>query len=150
MVTEAGFASDLGAEKFMDIKCRTGGLVPSAAVIVATTRALAMHGEENLAKHVENIRLFGVAPVVALNRFTDDTDEKIGRVMSICKSLGVPCGLSRGWELRGRRRDRPRRHGPRRDPLRRPRGRSAISIPTTSGSPRSSRRSRPGSTAPTA
>src|SRR5207245_9277312 len=64
LVTEAGFASDLGAEKFVDIKCRTGGLVPSAAVIVVTTRALAMHGEENLAKHVENVRLFGLPPVV--------------------------------------------------------------------------------------
>jgi formate--tetrahydrofolate ligase len=101
VVTEAGFASDLGAEKFMDIKCRTGGLVPSAAVIVATTRAFATHGEENLAKHVENMRLFGLPPVVALNRFTDDTDDKVGRVVSCCKSLGVPCGMSRGWELGG-------------------------------------------------
>src|SRR5499425_654287 len=66
VVTEAGFASDLGAEKFVDIKCRTGGLKPSAAVIVTTTRALATHGEENLAKHVENVRLYGLAPVVAL------------------------------------------------------------------------------------
>src|SRR5262249_41685645 len=71
VVTEAGFASDLGAEKFVDIKCRTGGLKPSAAVIVTTTRALATHGEENLAKHVENVRLYGLAPVVALNHFTD-------------------------------------------------------------------------------
>jgi formate--tetrahydrofolate ligase len=101
VVTEAGFASDLGAEKFMDIKCRTGGLVPSAAVIVATTRALALHGEENLAKHVENVRLFGLPPVVALNRLTDDTDEKVSRVVSVCQSLGVPCGMSRGWELGG-------------------------------------------------
>ncbi len=101
LVTEAGFASDLGAEKFMDIKCRTGGLVPSAAVIVVTTRALAMHGEENLAKHVENIRLFGVAPVVALNRFTDDTDAAVSGVMASCKALGVPCGESRGWERGG-------------------------------------------------
>ena len=101
VVTEAGFASDLGAETFMNIKCRTGGLVPSAAAIVATTRALAVHGEENLAKHVENMRLFGVPPVVALNRFTDDTDEKVGRVVDFCKSLGVPCGMSRGWELGG-------------------------------------------------
>src|SRR5205823_4750002 len=101
LVTEAGFASDLGAEKFVDIKCRTGGLVPSAAVIVATTRALAMHGEENLAKHVENVRLFGLPPVVALNRFTDDTDAAVSAVMSSCKTLGVPCGVSRGWELGG-------------------------------------------------
>ena len=101
LVTEAGFASDLGAEKFVDIKCRTGGLVPSAAVIVATTRALAMHGEENLAKHVENVRLFGLPPVVALNRFTDDTDAAVSAVMASCKTLGVPCGVSRGWELGG-------------------------------------------------
>jgi formate--tetrahydrofolate ligase len=101
VVTEAGFASDLGGEKFVNIKCRTGKLVPSAAVIVTTTRALAMHGEENLAKHVENVRLYGLAPVVALNHFTDDTDAQIGRVMSMCKALGVPCGVSRGWELGG-------------------------------------------------
>jgi formate--tetrahydrofolate ligase len=101
VVTEAGFASDLGAEKFVDIKCRTGGLTPSAAVIVTTTRALAVHGEENLAKHLENVRLYGLAPVVALNHFTDDTDAQIGRVMSMCKTLGVPCGVSRGWELGG-------------------------------------------------
>jgi formate--tetrahydrofolate ligase len=101
VVTEAGFASDLGAEKFVDIKCRTGGLTPSVAVIVTTTRALATHGEENLAKHVENVRLYGLAPVVALNHFTDDTDAQIGRVKSMCKTLGVPCGISRGWELGG-------------------------------------------------
>src|SRR5882724_488623 len=101
VVTEAGLASDLGAEKFIDIKCRTGGLVPSAAVIVATTRALAMHGEDNLAKHVENVRLFGLPPVVALNRFTDDTDAKVSAVMASCKTLGVPCAESRGWELGG-------------------------------------------------
>ena len=101
LVTEAGFASDLGAEKFVDIKCRTGGLVPSAAVIVATTRALAMHGEENLAKHVENVRLFGLPPVVALNRFTEDTDAAVNGVMATCKTLGVPCAVSQGWELGG-------------------------------------------------
>ncbi|PYN16628.1 MAG: hypothetical protein DME05_07810, partial [Candidatus Rokuibacteriota bacterium] len=101
VVTEAGFASDLGGEKFVDIKCRTGGLVPSAAVIVVTTRALALHGTENLAKHVENVRLFGLPPVVALNRFTDDTDDKVAAVVAACKELGVPCGVSRGWELGG-------------------------------------------------
>src|SRR5881409_2767995 len=101
VVTEAGFATDLGGEKFVDIKCRTGGLVPSAAVIVVTTRALALHGTENLAKHVENVRLFGLPPVVALNRFTDDTDDKVATVVAACKELGVPCGVSRGWELGG-------------------------------------------------
>jgi formate--tetrahydrofolate ligase len=101
LVTEAGFASDLGAEKFMDIKCRTGGLTPSAVVIVVTTRALALHGEENLAKHVENMRMFGLTPVVALNRFTDDTEAAVSKVMTTCQALGVACGLSRGWELGG-------------------------------------------------
>src|SRR2546427_3165361 len=101
VVTEAGFGSDLGGEKFVDIKCRTGGLVPSAAVIVVTTRALPTHGEENLAKHVEHVRLYGLAPVVALNRFTDDTDDKVATVVAACKELGVPCGVSRGWELGG-------------------------------------------------
>src|SRR6267378_3778004 len=101
VVTEAGFGSDLGGEKFVNIKCRTGGLVPSVAVIVVTTRALALHGEENLAKHVENVRLYGLAPVVALNRFTDDTDAKVNAVLSSCRTLGVPCGVSRGWELGG-------------------------------------------------
>src|SRR2546422_3785883 len=101
VVTEAGFASDLGGEKFLDIKCRTGGLVPSAAVIVVTTRALALHGTENLAKHVENVRLFGIPPVVALNRFTDDTDAAVSAVASSCRALGVPFGVSRGWELGG-------------------------------------------------
>ena len=76
VVTEAGFGSDLGAEKFFDIKCRVGGLKPSAAVIVATVRALKHHGDgsledgfANLAKHIENVRCFGVSPVVAINRF---------------------------------------------------------------------------------
>src|SRR2546423_3321136 len=101
VVTEAGFASDLGGEKFVDIKCRTGGLVPSAAVIVVTTRALALHGTENLAKHVENVRLFGLPPVLALHRFTDDTDAAVSAVVSSCKTLGVPCAESRGWELGG-------------------------------------------------
>jgi formate--tetrahydrofolate ligase len=101
VVTEAGFASDLGAEKFVNIKCRTGGLTPSAAVIVATTRALKLHGEENLAKHVENVRLYGMSPVVALNRFTDDTDDQVTAVRAACRALGVPFGVSRGWELGG-------------------------------------------------
>src|SRR2546429_2114140 len=95
VVTEAGFASDLGAEKFLDIKCRTAGLVPSVAVVVATVRALKMHagvaltelpvedvaavrrGCDNLAKHVENVRSFGLAPAVALNHFTGDTDARV-------------------------------------------------------------------------
>src|SRR5213596_1508022 len=115
VVTEAGFASDLGAEKFLDIKCRTAGLVPSVAVIVATVRALKMHagvaltelpgedvgavrrGCDNLAKHVENVRLFGLAPVVALNHFTGDTDAEVAAVLETCRDWDVPAEISRGW-----------------------------------------------------
>jgi formate--tetrahydrofolate ligase len=60
-----------------------------------------MHGEENLAKHVENVRLYGMSPVVALNRFTDDTDDQVATVRATCRALGVPFGVSRGWELGG-------------------------------------------------
>jgi formate--tetrahydrofolate ligase len=119
VVTEAGFASDLGAEKFFDIKCRAGGLTPSAAVIVATVRALKIHGGvkkedlgrenvaavqaglENLQKHVENIRQFGVPGVVALNHFTRDTDAEIDVVLSACAKMGVPARISRVWERGG-------------------------------------------------
>ncbi len=119
VVTEAGFASDLGAEKFFDIKCRAGGLTPSAAVIVATVRALKMHGGvkredlglenvaavraglDNLAKHVENVRQFGVPPVVALNHFTKDTDAEVTVVMDACRALNVPARISRVWERGG-------------------------------------------------
>ena len=115
VVTEAGFASDLGAEKFFDIKCRVGGLTPSAAVIVATVRALKMHGGvprealgtedvaavqrglANLEKHVENVRQFGVPAVVALNHFTADSDAEVKAVMDACAAMGVPARLSRVW-----------------------------------------------------
>ena len=105
MLTEAGFGSDLGAEKFFDIKCRFGGLKPEAAVIVATVRALKMHGGAqegrsrqaktsarssagmpNLEKHIENVRQFGVPVIVALNRFTSDTDAEICAVLDAAKS----------------------------------------------------------------
>jgi len=119
VVTEAGFASDLGAEKFFDIKCRTGGLVPSAAVLVATVRALKMHGGvrredlgtehvaavqaglANLQAHVENLRQFGVPVVVALNHFVTDTAAEVDAVLAACAELGVPARLSRVWELGG-------------------------------------------------
>jgi formate--tetrahydrofolate ligase len=97
VVTEAGFATDLGAEKFFDIKCRTGGLRPSAAVIVATLKAIQFHGGMtdaggfgNLAKHVENIRFFGLEPVVAINRFKDDNEADLKKIISFCSGLGVP------------------------------------------------------------
>ena len=95
MVTEAGFASDLGAEKFFDIKCRSAGLNPDAVVLVTTIRALKLHGGkdagrleepdtnavsrglENLDKHIESVDLFNKHPVVALNHFLSDTDEEI-------------------------------------------------------------------------
>jgi formate--tetrahydrofolate ligase len=119
VVTEAGFATELGAEKFFDIKCRAGGLTPSAAVIVATVRALKMHGGvardrlatenveavgaglANLEKHVENVRHFGVPPVVALNHFTTDSGAEVAAVMEACARFGVPARLSRVWERGG-------------------------------------------------
>jgi formate--tetrahydrofolate ligase len=119
VVTEAGFASDLGAEKFLDIKCRTSGLVPSVAVVVATVRALKMHGGvaltelpvedvaavqrgcDNLAKHVDNVRRFGLTPVVALNHFTGDTDAEVAAVIETCRGWGVPAEVSRGWAAGG-------------------------------------------------
>lgn len=96
VVTEAGFATELGAEKFFDIKCRLAGLKPAGAVIVATAKAVAYHGGftatgglGNLAKHIENIRLFGVEPVVALNRFPDDKPEDLARIIRFCSRQGV-------------------------------------------------------------
>ncbi len=107
VVTEAGFGADLGAEKFLDIKCVSAGLTPSAVTIVATIRALKYHGGvaltdlqqadpgavtrglPNLEKHLENIKRFSLTPIVAVNRFTSDTDEEIAVVVARCKELGV-------------------------------------------------------------
>ncbi|MGH7185378.1 MAG: formate--tetrahydrofolate ligase, partial [Pseudomonadota bacterium] len=107
VVTEAGFGADLGAEKFFDIKCRKTGLKPSAAVVVATIRALKMHGGvakedlgkenlealkkgfANLARHVENVKSFGVPPVVAINRFSADTDAELAVIRQACAELNV-------------------------------------------------------------
>lgn len=115
VVTEAGFAADLGAEKFFDIKCRVGGLQPSAVVIVATIRALKMHGGialselhasdpeavrkgfENLAVHIENVKKFGLPALVALNRFTGDSEEEISVLTDLCKKMGVELCLSEAW-----------------------------------------------------
>ncbi|NBG87318.1 formate--tetrahydrofolate ligase [Isachenkonia alkalipeptolytica] len=111
-VTEAGFGADLGAEKFLDIKCRYGGLKPDAVVIVGTIRALKMHGGVdkksleaenvdalkkgfvNLKKQVENIRKFGLPAVVAMNRFPTDTEEEIKALRALCEDLGVDVALS--------------------------------------------------------
>ena len=111
-ITEAGFGSDLGAEKFMDIKCRLAGLAPDCVVVVATVRALKYNGgvpkaelaaenvpalekgAANLAAHVENMKKYGVPVVVAINRFHTDTDAELKVIDGCCKSLGVPYALS--------------------------------------------------------
>jgi formate--tetrahydrofolate ligase len=89
VVTEAGFAADLGAEKFFDIKCRAGGLRPAAAVLVVTRRAYARHGIENVAKHVENLQAFGVPVLVSVNRFLDDDPQALEGIRARCADLGV-------------------------------------------------------------
>ena len=115
VVTEAGFAADLGAEKFLDIKCRAAGLKPSAVVIVATIRALKMHGGvakadlskpdtaalekgfANLKTHIENVAKFGLPAVVAVNKFITDTDEEIQLLEKLCRDNGSTAVLSEGW-----------------------------------------------------
>lgn len=93
-VTEAGFGADLGAEKFLHIKCRTGGLAPSAMVLVVTRRAFRLHGLANVAKHVENLGLFGVPVVICLNRFLDDSEDDLAEVLAACRDLGVPAEIA--------------------------------------------------------
>ena len=120
VVTEAGFGSDLGAEKFMNIKARKAGFKPSAVVIVATIRALKMHGGvaktalvgenvpallqgiENLAKHVETIRTFGVEPIIALNRFITDTEAELEAVLNWCQEHDVRIARTNVWEEGGK------------------------------------------------
>jgi len=115
VVTEAGFGADLGAEKFFDIKCRKAGLNPAAAVVVATVRALKMHGGvakddlknenvaavtkgcDNLKRHLENVKKFGVPAVVGINRFISDTDAEIKAVMQAAESVGVKAFLCTHW-----------------------------------------------------
>lgn len=119
VVTEAGFGADLGAEKFFDLKCRFADLNPAATVIVATVRALKMHGgvakadlaEENLAaleagfsnleKHIENVGKFGVPAIVAVNKFPTDTDAEVELVIEKCKKAGVDVALSDVWAKGG-------------------------------------------------
>lgn len=108
VVTEAGFGTDLGAEKFFHIKCRLTGLRPRAAVIVATVRAIAHHGGYtphgglgNLAKHIENIRRFGLAPVVAINRFDGDRPSDHRRIVRFCERLGVEAAVADNYEKGG-------------------------------------------------
>lgn len=119
VVTEAGFGADLGAEKFLNIKCAASGLSPKAVVLVATIRALRHHGGAtkenlneanttfvakgmvNLEKHIENIRKFNIEPVVAINSFTNDSKEEVNLVIEACELLGVEAVISDGWEKGG-------------------------------------------------
>lgn len=105
VVTEAGFATDLGAEKFFDIKCRIAGLKPSTAVIVATEKAVDYHGgfderggTGNLLKHIENIRSFGINPVVAINKFPGDHQEKLNKIREFCEENDVRAAVYEGYE----------------------------------------------------
>jgi len=120
VVTEAGFGADLGGEKFLDIKCRKTGLEPACAVLVATIRALKMHGGvkkedlkkenlkalesgmSNLARHVENMQKFGIVPVVSINRFSADTEAEIALVKEACKKLGVEAVMADHWAEGGK------------------------------------------------
>ncbi len=119
VITEAGFGADLGAEKFLDIKCRVGELAPEAIVIVATIRALKLHGGvhkdllgtgdaaavergfANLRQHLENLAQYGVPIIVSLNRFAMDTDAELDVVRNGCKALGTPVALTEVWEHGG-------------------------------------------------
>lgn len=119
-VTEAGFGADLGAEKFMNIKCVYGQLKPDAVVLVATLRALRHHGGSpaqeygkpapervkegtaNLLRHIENLQQFGMQPVVAINHFMGDTEEEIELVKQACRTLGVEAVISKGWSEGGK------------------------------------------------
>ena len=93
-VTEAGFGADLGAEKFFDITCRAGSLSPSAVVLVATRRAWALHGTENILKHVENVRQFGLPVIVSVNRFADDSAADLREIASQCREAGVEAAIT--------------------------------------------------------
>ena len=119
VVTEAGFGADLGAEKFFNIKCRKSALKPDAVVLVATTKALKMHGGvkkeelnieniqavvkgcENLGRHIENIGKFGVPVIVAINDYVTDTAEEHKQIINFCKNVGVQCKISSHWEKGG-------------------------------------------------
>ena len=114
-VTEAGFGFDLGAEKFLDIKCRVAGLTPNAVVLVATVRALKYHGGMplkelktpdlnflqkgivNLQKHIENIKLFNLAPIVAINKFVTDSSEELDFIREYCMNADVPASIADVW-----------------------------------------------------
>mgnify|MGYP001401959211 FL=1 len=119
VVTEAGFGADLGAEKFLDIKCRKANLAPDATVLVATIRALKMHGgvdkenlnkenveavkkgSENLLKHIENLKKYGVPVVVGINAFVSDTEDEMNIIKKVCEKVGIKAVTSKHWELGG-------------------------------------------------
>src|SRR6202035_2654457 len=119
VVTEAGFGADLGGEKFIDIKCRKSGIAPDCVVLVATIRALKMHGGvkkedlkienlkaleagmANLQRHVENVQKFGIVPLVSINRFSADTEAEIKLVQDKCKALGVEALMADHWAMGG-------------------------------------------------
>jgi formate--tetrahydrofolate ligase len=119
VVTEAGFGADLGGEKFIDIKCRKAGIAPDCVVLVATIRALKMHGGvkkedlktenlkaleagmANLQRHVENVQKFGIVPIVSINRFSADTEAEIKLVQDKCKALGVEALMADHWAMGG-------------------------------------------------
>lgn len=120
VVTEAGFGFDLGGEKFLDIKCKYAGISPAAIVLVATTRALKYHGGvpvkevgssnivalrkglENLEKHIENAKLFGLTPIVAINKFTNDTPEDMAAIIDVCERHGVKAFEANVWAEGGK------------------------------------------------
>ena len=119
VITEAGFGADLGAEKFFNIKCRKSDLKPDVVVLVATTKALKMHGGvkkedlgsenvdavilgcKNLEKHIQNITKFGVPVIVGINDYVSDTEKEHSAIISYCKNLGVQCKISSHWEKGG-------------------------------------------------
>ncbi len=119
VITEAGFGADLGAEKFFNIKCRKSNLKPDVVVLVATTKALKMHGGvkkedlgsenvdavilgcKNLEKHIQNITKFGVPVIVGINDYVSDTEKEHSAIISYCKNLGVQCKISSHWEKGG-------------------------------------------------
>ncbi len=119
VITEAGFGADLGAEKFLDIKCRKANLAPDATVLVATIRALKMHGgvdkenlnkenveavkkgSENLLKHIENLKKYGVPIVVGINAFVSDTQDEMNIIKKVCEKVGIKAVTSKHWEFGG-------------------------------------------------
>ena len=119
VITEAGFGADLGAEKFLDIKCRKANLAPDATVLVATIRALKMHGgvdkenlnkenveavkkgSENLLKHIENLKKYGVPIVVGINAFVSDTQDEMNVIKKVCEKVGIKAVTSKHWEFGG-------------------------------------------------